>query len=225
MPAPGTAPAHRLPLALLASFVAALVVSGLAPYDRVTWWAETLPALAGALLLALTYRRLRLSTVSYTVAWLFALILVMGGHYTYARVPAGNWVKDALDLSRNHYDRLGHLFQGVVPALLARELLQRTSPLRPGGWLFTLCASLALAVSAVYELVEWAFAVLHGGEPAVDFLGSQGDAWDAQKDMLMAGLGGVLGQLLLGRLQRRQIERLEALSGGAGSPARAPARR
>lgn len=200
----------RLPLALLLTFALALLASGIAPYDRVTWWAETLPASVGALLLALTYRRMRLSTVSYVVVWIFALILVMGGHYTYARVPVGDWVKEALGLARNHYDRAGHLLQGVVPALLARELLLRTSGLRRGGWLFTCCVSVALAVSAVYELVEWAFAVLYGGEQALDFLGSQGDPWDAQKDMLMAGLGGVLGQLLLGGLQQRQIERLTA---------------
>lgn len=216
---------HGLPLTLLVLVVAALAWSAFGPFDRATWWMETLPVMAAVPLLTLTYRRFPFTTVSYLLMAYFALVLILGGHYTYARVPVGNWVKDALDLSRNHYDRLGHLFQGVVPALLARELLQRTSPLKPGGWLFTLCASLALAVSAVYELIEWAFAVLYGGEQAVDFLGSQGDAWDAQKDMLMAGLGGVLGQLLLGRLQRRQIERLEALSGGAGSPARAPARR
>jgi putative membrane protein len=208
IPGSGGARPRRLPLVLLVTGLAALVVSSWAPYDRTVWWAETLPVSVGALLLLLTYRRCPLSTVSYVIVWVFALILVVGGYYTYARVPLGEWAQDAFGLARNHYDRLGHFFQGVVPALLARELLVRTSGLRPGGWLFTACTSVALAVSALYELVEWVFAEVFGGPQAADFLGSQGDIWDAQKDMLMALLGAMSSLLLFGRLQQRQIDRL-----------------
>ena len=207
-PGPGEAPRRRLPLVLLVTGLVALVVSGWQPYDRGTWWAETIPASVGALLLVLTYRRFPLTSVSYVFVWFFALLLIVGGHWTYARVPLGLWARDAFDLSRNHFDRLGHFFQGVIPALLARELIVRTTPLTSGGWLFTACTSIALAVSAFYELVEWWFAEIFGGAQAVDFLGSQGDVWDAQKDMLMALLGAITFLLLLGPLQRRQIERL-----------------
>jgi putative membrane protein len=214
--ATGAAPAARrdarIPLALLASGLAALLWSGWDPKERGTWWAETLPAMAGALLLVLTYRRFPLSTVSYVLVWFFALILMVGGHWTYSEVPAGRWVGDALGLERNHFDRFGHFFQGVIPAMLARELLVRRTPLRRGGWLFTVCVALALAVSALYELVEWWFAETFGGAAAVRFLGSQGDVWDAQKDMLMALLGGVSSLLLLGRLQQRQIDALSPRS-------------
>jgi putative membrane protein len=119
----------------------------------------------------------------------------------------GNWVKDALDLSRNHYDRMGHTFQGVIPAMIGRELLLRTSPLRAGGWLFTLCTAIALAISALYELVEWITALAAGGGD-IAFLGSQGDPWDAQADMLCALVGALLSQLLLSRLPDRQLARL-----------------
>jgi len=166
---------------------------------------ETLPAMVGGAILVLTYRRFRFTTVSYVLVWLFALILMTGGHYTYANVPIGNWARDTFGHSRNHFDRLGHFFQGVIPAILARELLIRTSPLRPGKWMFVCCTSIALAISAGYELFEWQYASMFGGKQADDFLGSQGDIWDAQKDMLMALLGGVASQLLFGKLQDRQM--------------------
>jgi putative membrane protein len=208
----GRRPSAAIPWALLVSGLAVLVWSGWAPYDRATWWAETLPATAAAVLLVVTYRRFPLSTVSYVLIWFFALILMLGGHWTYAKVPIGNWVRDALDLQRNPYDRFGHFFQGVIPAMVARELIMRTSALKGGGWLFTVSTAIGLAVSAVYEMVEWWFAVTFGGDAAADFLGSQGDIWDAQQDMLMALLGALSSQLLLGGLQRRQIEEITARS-------------
>jgi putative membrane protein len=205
-----------LPLALLVIVLATLAWSAFGPFDRATWWMETLPVMAAAPLLVLTYRRFPFTTVSYVWMAMFALVLVVGGHYTYARVPLGDWVQDALGTSRNHYDRMGHTLQGVIPAMVGRELLLRTSPLRPGGWLFTLSTAVALAISALYELVEWCAAVVAGGG-AVEFLGTQGDPWDAQADMLCALTGAIVSQLLLARLQDRQLARL---LGGSGAAAR-----
>jgi putative membrane protein len=162
---------------------------------------ETLPAMLGAAILLFVYPRFRLTTISYALIWFFALILMTGGHYTYAEVPIGNWARDTFHLSRNHFDRFGHFFQGVIPAMVVRELLVRNTPLRPGKWLFTLAICVALAISAAYELFEWQYAVMFGGKQADDFLGSQGDIWDAQKDMFMALLGAALSQLLLGGRQ------------------------
>ena len=131
---------------------------------------------------------------------------MVGGHWTYARVPLGDWVRDTFDLARNPYDKLGHLAQGFVPAILARELLLRTSPLRPGGWLFTIVTGLCLGVAALYELLEWLAAVVAGGG-AIDFLGTQGDEWDTQSDLLWAWIGATAAQLLLARLHDRQLVR------------------
>jgi putative membrane protein len=180
-----------------------LTWSGINPADRITWIAETFPAVVGGAILVATYRRFTFSTMTYMLAWVFAIILMVGGRYTYADVPIGNWARDAFDLSRNHYDRVGHVMQGVIPAMFARELLIRTSPLRPGKWLFFICVCIALAISAGYELFEWQYAALFGGELADDFLGSQGDIWDAQKDMLMATIGAIASLALLGRFQNR----------------------
>src|SRR5512133_4244793 len=160
-------------LALLLSGVAYLIWSGISPSGRFNWLMETAPAIIGGLIMVLTYRKHPLTTVSYLLAWVFSLILITGGHYTYAEVPIGNLLRDVLGLSRNHFDRFGHFFQGVIPAMLGREILLRTSPLRPGKWLFTICVSIALSISAFYELFEWRYAVTFGGEMADNFLGSQ----------------------------------------------------
>jgi putative membrane protein len=200
-------------LGLLVSGLVILVWSGLWPNGRFNWLMETLPAMIGGLLFVITHRRFPFSTVSYSLAWFFAIILMTGGHYTYAEVPVGNWVRDAFGMSRNHFDRLGHFFQGVIPAMFARELLLRTSPLRQGKWLFTMCVSFALAVSAAYELFEWRYAMTFGGKQASDFLGSQGDIWDAQNDMFMALCGAITSLLLLGRWQDRQIRQIETAAG------------
>jgi len=136
-----------------------------------------------------------------------AVILCVGGHWTYARVPLGDWARDTFHLARNPYDRLGHVAQGFVPAILLREVLLRTSPLRPGGWLFTLVTGFCLGISGAYELVEWLAAVLLGSG-ADDFLGTQGDPWDTQSDMFCALLGAIAAQLLLSRLHDRQIAAL-----------------
>jgi putative membrane protein len=132
---------------------------------------------------------------------------MLGGHYTYARVPLGFWMQDLFDFSRNHYDRIGHLAQGFIPALIAREILLRRTPLRRGAWLFFLVTCVCLAVSVCYEFIEW-WAALIGGSGATEFLGTQGDVWDTQWDMFMALVGSLLGQLTLSRLHDRQLDRL-----------------
>jgi putative membrane protein len=202
-------PSAREPLVLLALTAVALVLSGVSPHDRATWWLEVAPVLLGAPILIATWRRFPLTPLLYRLVFLHALILILGGHYTYARVPLGFWFQDLFDLERNHYDRLGHLAQGFVPAILAREVLLRTSPLVPGKWLFTLSTSVCLAFSAFYELLEWWTAVAIG-EDANAFLATQGDVWDTQWDMCLALIGAVTALALLGRLHSRQLERLPA---------------
>jgi putative membrane protein len=189
---------------LLALAGLALVVSGIQPHDRVTWLLEVAPVLIGAPILLSTYRRFQLTPLLYRLLFLHALILIVGGHYTYAQVPLGFWVQDLLDLGRNHYDRLGHFAQGFIPAILAREILLRTSPLTRGGWLFFLVTCVCLAFSALYELIEWWAAVI-GGQAAEAFLGTQGDVWDTQWDMCLALVGAVTSQLLLSRWHDRML--------------------
>ena len=208
-------PDDRLPAILLALVAAVLVVSGIGPKDRLTWWLEVAPVLVAVPILFATRRRFPFTPLVYVLVAIHAAVLCVGGHYTYAEVPLGFWVRDLLGLSRNHYDRLGHLMQGFVPALVVREVLLRTSPLRPGRWLFVLGTGLVLAFSAVYEFVEWWAAVILG-QGADAFLGSQGDPWDTQWDMFMCLVGAILSQLLLARLQDRQLARLPPpASGGA----------
>src|SRR5512138_1849653 len=197
----------RLPAFLLVAAAAVLVWSGIAPRDRGTWWMEVAPALVAAPILLATHRRFPLTSLLYVLIAVHAAILCVGGHYTYAEVPAGFWARDLLGLSRNHYDRVGHLMQGFVPALVVREVLLRTSPLRPGKWLFVLGTGVVLSLSAIYEFVEWWAAVILG-QGAEAFLGTQGDPWDTQWDMFMCLVGAVLAQLLLSRLQDRQLARL-----------------
>jgi putative membrane protein len=198
----------REPLLFLGIAAGALLLSSVKPYDRTTWLLEVLPVLIGAPILVATHARFPLTPLLYRLLLLHALILIVGGHYTYARVPLGFWAQDLFDLSRNHYDRLGHLAQGFIPAILAREILVRLSPLRPGKWLFFLVVCVCLAASAFYELIEW-WAALIGGESAESFLGTQGDVWDTQWDMFLALLGCTSSQLLLSRKHDMEIKRLE----------------
>ena len=163
--------------------------------------------LLGAPILFATAARFPLTPLVYTLLAIHALILILGGHYTYAEVPFGFWVRDALGLARNHYDRIGHFAQGFIPAILAREILLRTSPLRRGRWLFFLVTATCLAISALYELIEW-WAALAGGSAADAFLGTQGDVWDTQWDMFLALLGAVTAQLTLSRAHDRALATL-----------------
>ena len=211
---------HRspaMPAALLALVAIALVASGIRPYDRLTWVLEVLPVLIAAPLLIVTYRRFPLTPLLYWLIAIHALILILGGHYTYARVPLGFWMQEAFDFSRNHYDRIGHLMQGFGPAIIIRELLIRTSPLAPGKWLFTLVLFSVLGVSATYEFTEW-WAALASEEASAAFLGTQGDVWDTQWDMFLAGCGAIAAQLLLARLHDRQLAAVDpAVRGKLGA--------
>jgi putative membrane protein len=206
-----------LPAALLVVVAAALVVSGLGPCDRLTWFLEVLPVLIAAPLLVATWRSFPLTPLAYWLIAIHALILILGGHYTYARVPLGFWIQDLFDFSRNHYDRIGHLMQGFGPAIIVRELLIRTSPLAPGKWLFTLVLFSVLGVSATYELTEW-WAALAGGEAAGAFLGTQGDVWDTQWDMFLAGCGAIASQVVFERLHDRQLAEVDPSLANKGSP-------
>ena len=200
----------RLRLTLLALFVLALVWSAIRPHDYFTWALEVFPAIIGAALLIATRRRFPLTPLLLVLLFVHALILVLGGHYTYAQVPLGFWMQDAFGFTRNHYDRIGHFAQGFVPAILAREILLRRRVVRGRGWLFTIVVSICLAFSALYELLEWSVAELTGSKGDA-FLGTQGDIWDTQKDMALAFLGAITAQLILGRLHDRQILSLESI--------------
>lgn len=200
----------RLPLALLALVGLALAASALAPYDRATWWMEVAPVLIVAPVLLATHRRFPLTPLLQVLIAVHALVLIVGGTWTYARVPVGFWLQDVLALDRNPYDRIGHFMQGFVPAIAAREILLRQRVLRAGGWLFFVVICICLAISAAYELVEWGAAVALG-QGAEAFLGTQGDPWDTQSDMAMALLGALAAQLALGRWHGRQLARLGGL--------------
>ncbi len=189
-------------------FFLAAILSAIHPTSWMNWISETFPAWIGAAILIATYRRFPLTPLSYVLIALFCVILFTGAHYTYAQVPLGEWMKNWFGFERNHFDRIGHFFQGVVPAMVYREILLRRSLLKPGPRIFFLCCAMALSISALYEIFEWRYAIIFGGEAAADFLGSQGDIWDAQKDMSMALIGSIASQVLLAHLHNRQIIRL-----------------
>jgi len=189
--------------------LAALIVSGIHPHDRATWWMEVAPVLIVVPILIATYERFPLTGLLYALITVHALVLILGGAYTYARVPFGFWLQDWLMLERNPYDRIGHFMQGLVPALAAREILLRGGYVNGRRMAAFLSVCVALAVSAFYELVEW-WAALALGEGADQFLGTQGDPWDTQWDMFCALLGASFGLTLLARLQDRQIRALNS---------------
>lgn len=192
---------------MLAVVLPALLVSGIGPYDRLTWWLEVTPVLIAVPVLLATFRRFPLTPLLYGLVAVHALILMYGGHYTYARTPLGFWIQDLFDLARNHYDRIGHVAQGFVPAIAAREVLLRNSPLGPSGWLPFLVVCVCLAISATYEFVEWWTALLAGGA-AEDFLATQGDVWDTQWDMFLATCGAITALAALSPLHDRQLARV-----------------
>jgi len=192
------------PLTLLLSGFVLLVITALHPHDYPTWWMEVAPIFIAVPILVATYKNYILTPLLYRLLFLHAVILMVGGHYTYAEVPLGYWMQDWFGFARNNYDKIGHLAQGFIPAMLFRELLLRSSPLRQGNLLFTLVVASCLAVSAGYELIEWAVAEMMG-QGADAFLGTQGYAWDTQSDMLMALIGAISAQVLLGKVQDKQI--------------------
>lgn len=201
------AEADRTLIAVCVIWAMALVASGVAPYDRLTWFMEVLPVLIAAPVLVFTRNRLPLTTLVYVLVTIHGLILIYGGAYTYARVPLGFWLQHILGFERNPYDRLGHLAQGFVPAMVARELLLRVFCIEGRKILSFLVVCVALAISAFYELIEWWSAVAMGAG-ADEFLGTQGDVWDTQWDMFMALTGAILALLMLGRWHDRQLSRL-----------------
>lgn len=181
-----------------AVLVALLAMSAWQPYEMGTWLMEVAPVFMVLPVLWFSHARFPLTRLLYVLIFLHACVLMLGGHYSYARVPLGEWMREVFHFARNHYDRIGHFMQGAVPAMAARELLLRHTELRRGGWLFTVVTAVALAISAVYELVEWGAAVALGAG-ADEFLATQGDPWDTQKDMLMAWIGAMTAQALLAR--------------------------
>jgi len=199
----------RTPALLLASaaLVALMVISGLRPYDRATWWMEVLPVLIALPLLWATYRRFPLTPMLYALIFVHCCVLILGGADSYARVPLGFWLQDLMHLGRNPYDKIGHFMQGFVPALIAREILIRGAYVHGRKMLAFVVVCIVMAISASYELIEWA-AALAMGQGADEFLGTQGDPWDTQSDMFMALVGAVTALCLLSRMHDRQIAAL-----------------
>jgi len=189
---------------LLGLTLAALLLSAYQPFDQLTWFLEVSPVLVAIPLLALTRDAFPLTRMLYWLIFIHALILILGGHYTYARVPPGLWLQDWLDLSRNHYDRLGHIAQGFIPAIITREILLRRSPLVRGKWLFFLVVCVCVFVSVIYEFIEWGVALM-SEQASIEFLGTQGDVWDTHWDILLALCAATAAQLLLGRWHDRQL--------------------
>jgi putative membrane protein len=191
---------------LLLAWVVLAAISAVRPlHGYVIWLLEVAPVFIALAILAPTHRRFRFTPLVYRLMFFHACVLTLGAHYSYADVPLGEWVKDTFHLARNPYDRLGHLTQGFVPAIVAREVLVRTSPLSPGKWLFFLVTCVCLAFSAVYELIEWWVSLL-SGDPGNAFLGTQGDIWDTQWDMFLCLCGAIISQTLFSRLHDRQLQ-------------------
>ena len=189
---------RKVHLMLLISIFIILIISGINPYDRFTWFLEVFPAIIGITALVLTYNKFVFTNLVYIFVWLHAVILIVGGHYTYAEMPLFNWVKDTFELSRNYYDRLGHFAQGFIPAIVIREILIKNKIVKNNAWINFITISICLAISASYEIVEFAVARITG-ESANAFLGTQGDVWDTQWDMVLALLGSIFSVLILGK--------------------------
>jgi putative membrane protein len=198
-------PRHLLWMTLMV--VPALVLSAIRPYGYLTWILEIFPVAIALPVLYAIARRYPLTPLLYWLIGVHCLVLILGAHYTYARVPLGFWVQDAFDFTRNHYDRLGHFMQGFVPAIAAREIFRRSSPVRSGGWLAFFTVTTCLAISATYEFIEWWVAVA-AGVAADDFLSTQGDVWDTQWDMFLAGVGAIVAVLTMSRVHDRAVARL-----------------
>jgi putative membrane protein len=189
----------------LTVFFVVLIWSGINPHDYYTWALEVSPALLGLAILAVTFRRFQFTGLAYWLILVHCIILMIGGHYTYAEVPLFNWLQDTFELSRNHYDKVGHFAQGFIPAIIVREILIRKSPVRQGKWLFFITVSICLAMSAFYEFIEWWVAEL-SGTAAEAFLGTQGYVWDTQSDMFLALLGSAASLMLLSRGHDRLLK-------------------
>ncbi|MBT3393642.1 MAG: DUF2238 domain-containing protein [Waddliaceae bacterium] len=191
----------------VAIFFIVLLWSSINPYDRLTWFLEAGPAMAGFFAIAITFPYFKLTKLSYILILLHCIVLMVGSHYTYAEVPLFNWIQEVFNSTRNDYDKFGHLFQGFAPAIIARELLIRTSPLKQSKWLSFIVVCICLAISAFYELAEWVFALMLG-ESAEYFLSMQGYIWDTQADMAYALLGAVLALVLLSRYHNKLLSKI-----------------
>lgn len=198
----------RYLLFLFGCVLSVLVWSGIGCFDFLTWLLEVLPAIAGLIVISISWRRFPLTTLLCTLIAIHMIILAVGGHYTYARVPAGDWVKEWFHMSRNHYDRLGHIAQGFVPAMIAREIFLRLNVVAKRGWRNFLIICVCLAISAFYELIEWATALVLG-QASDEFLGTQGDHWDTQADMFLALFGACVSLLTLHRWHDHQLAAIE----------------
>ena len=199
---------HRQYLSSLFIFVAAFFIwSAIHPHDYFTWFLEVFPVLIAIPILVMTYNKFPLTNLVYGLIAVHMVILLVGGHYTYAEMPLFSWLRDYYGWDRNYYDRLGHVAQGFVPAMIAREILLRTSPLRLGKWLFFIVVCVCLAMSAFYEFIEW-WVALASGSDAVAFLATQGDVWDTQWDMFLAFSGAISAQLLLAKVHLRQMRQM-----------------
>ena len=196
-------------IVLLTVFVTALVWSASHPRDWFTWFLEALPAILGLVILASSYRRFQFTDLTYGLMCVHAVILFIGAHYTYAEVPLFSWLRDNFHLSRNHYDRVGHLAQGFVPAIIVREILLRQTPMRRGRLLFAVVTLICLGISAAYELIEWGVAETTGSA-ADAFLGTQGDVWDTQWDMACALIGALTALLVVAPFHDRQLRQTTA---------------
>lgn len=193
---------------LLAILSAVFVWSAIKPHDFLTWLLEVFPVIIALPILWVTYQKFPLTRLVYVLILVHAIILLVGGHYTYAEVPAFNWLRDTFDLSRNYYDRVGHFAQGFIPAMIAREILIRHNVVKHGAWLFFIVCCICLSVSAVYEFIEWWVAVV--SETAAEaFLGTQGDVWDTQWDMLIALMGAIVSQLLMQKQHDQQLMKMQ----------------
>jgi len=191
-------------LALLGTFVMILVWSGIDPKDHFIWFLEVVPAIVGAVVLVAIYPKVKLTMLVYCLIWLHGLVLMLGGHWTYGEMPLFSWLRDEYGLARNYYDRVAHIMQGFVPAIIAREILLRNSVVKGRGWLFFIITCICLAVSAFYEFIEWWVAIT-SGSAADEFLATQGDIWDTQWDMFLALCGAIASQILLARWHDRQM--------------------
>ena len=195
-------------IALLTALAAVLIWSGISPHDRFTWFLEVAPVLIGVPILVYIWPRFRFTRLVYTLLWIHAVILMVGGKYTYAMVPFGFWLQDVFGFARNHYDRIGHFAQGFIPAMLAREVFIRCSPLRGSRWLPFMVVCFCLAFSALYELIEF-WTALAAGEGAEAFLGTQGDVWDTQWDMQMALVGAIVALVTLSKVHDAELRKVE----------------
>lgn len=200
----------RYHLSLLLIFAICLLASAIDPHDYFTWFLEVVPAIIGLVILIVIYPRYKFTNLAYTLLLIHAIILMVGGHYTYAEVPLFDWIKEACHQSRNNYDKIGHFAQGFVPAIIAREILIRDHIVTSKAWLNVIVVSLCMAISAAYEFLEWGVAEMTG-ESAEAFLGTQGYAWDTQSDMLYATTGAIVALVLLGKFHRDAIAQFKTV--------------